>query len=844
MVNVLHRNIGVADMHPPLGAKQDTNDWALQLLSDETEAYRIEFSDGNNILQIDTSDNQVTWGYNTAGIDYRFLSNNGTFVTETQYIGVNDSQSISLIDGGFYHRRTASNYGVVFWDQSSDEWAFATATTVPGSDDITINSYDPIHPEYVQLHPISAPGGTFRVYCVITDLYFEDGDGNSIKITSDGAVNAVGGGGGGVADLQEAYDADPQIILDATGALDFQHSIAAATHSAVEITYPATAFTGTPSAVLVDLSGATSFSNAGDILGVNLLGDTNAGGGDSVGLNVDGNWDKGIVNASTYEQTADAFTFTGSNFDLDPTGTFALDMDASQTATVTLADNLSSALLVQETANAYIKVDTNDGSETVEMGNATTDPSYSWLGAGDWTVGGSVGGSGDVLTSNGASAAPTWQTPATPGAADLQEAYDADPQIILDATGALDFQHSVAAATHPVIDITYPATAFTGTPHALQVDLTGATSFNNAGDIYGLNMLGATNAGAGEGVGIRFDGNWDEEIQFTRTSPRITGGNVLRLVNNNAELRLTQTVSTGDALVVYEAGGFGFWAAGLDNSDPNNAFTFSQGTQVGGNNTFRIGRGGNWADFGSSDYTVDDIAIGGGRVDQVSPVANATIRGTNASGSNAGTNVTITGGTSASGTNGHVITTSGRTDYQLEVEQSSGDCAILYDGPTDWVAGVDDSDSDAFAIESATALTGAGELRIFPGGGNVWGTAVGDVTWTNASKTVTSGTTNDVVLSIDVASGEIVIATAWVIATDGTSEFGAIKITGSAVNVGGTTQVISATVSTDEHNDAEGAIDADFAVNDTADTLEVQCDALAGTNTDFYIVCMYFRRSF
>lgn len=54
----------------------------------------------------------------------------------------------------------------------------------------------------------------------------------------------------------------------------------------------------------------------------------------------------------------------------------------------------------------------NAGAVTAfSFGNATDNPGFSWLGSGAWTVGGGVGTSSQVLTSNGPGAAPTWQTP-------------------------------------------------------------------------------------------------------------------------------------------------------------------------------------------------------------------------------------------------------------------------------------------------------------------------------------------------------------------------------------------------------------------------------------------------
>jgi hypothetical protein len=86
---------------------------------------------------------------------------------------------------------------------------------------------------------------------------------------------------------------------------------------------------------------------------------------------------------------------TGSNIDLDPTGTFALDMDAAQTATVTLADNLASALLVKDGSVNYIDVDTATGAEKIDFGNATDNPDYNFLGTGQADFDGDVVVSGN-----------------------------------------------------------------------------------------------------------------------------------------------------------------------------------------------------------------------------------------------------------------------------------------------------------------------------------------------------------------------------------------------------------------------------------------------------------------
>lgn len=99
-----------------------------------------------------------------------------------------------------------------------------------------------------------------------------------------------------------------------------------------------------------------------------------------------------LTAAAALSVTGGALTFTGSNIDLDPTGTFALDMDDSGTVTITVADNLGSAFLIQQGALPYFDLTTTDGTEDCGFGNTTTNPTYSFLGSGEVII------DGDALT--------------------------------------------------------------------------------------------------------------------------------------------------------------------------------------------------------------------------------------------------------------------------------------------------------------------------------------------------------------------------------------------------------------------------------------------------------------
>jgi hypothetical protein len=90
--------------------------------------------------------------------------------------------------------------------------------------------------------------------------------------------------------------------------------------------------------------------------------------------------------------TGGAFTFSGSNLDLDPTGSFDLSMDASQTVTIRLATNLAAAFVIEDQALSrdYIEIDTTTGTEDLSFGNTNTNPTYQFLGTGQATFSGNV----------------------------------------------------------------------------------------------------------------------------------------------------------------------------------------------------------------------------------------------------------------------------------------------------------------------------------------------------------------------------------------------------------------------------------------------------------------------
>jgi len=108
------------------------------------------------------------------------------------------------------------------------------------------------------------------------------------------------------------------------------------------------------------------------------------------------------------------------------------------------------------------------------------------------------------------------------GSVSLDSAYNGGSSVTVDS-GSVQFTQTTTTATTPVVLVDYAASAFTGTPHGIEVDFSTATSFTNSSDIAGILLDGATNAGSGTSYAIAIDGNWDTGIS-NASSYTQTGG--------------------------------------------------------------------------------------------------------------------------------------------------------------------------------------------------------------------------------------------------------------------------------------------------------------------------------
>ena len=234
-------------------------------------------------------------------------------------------------------------------------------------------------------------------------LYTKDVTGTThlfYRVNSSGTVYQLTPGGGGGGTLDTAYDfggagAGRTITAD-SGAVLVTDATVGRTAYLLEIENGAAAFTGTPHGILIDFATATSITNAADVYGIRMLGETNAGAGSSIGISLDSAWDYAIRSGASI-----AFDEIGA----DPTAIANAGLlyakDASAYAELFYrADN--SAAVLQLTRQGYLNAAALGiaSQATGDILYALSATAWARLAAGTATY---------VLTANGAGVAPSWQ---------------------------------------------------------------------------------------------------------------------------------------------------------------------------------------------------------------------------------------------------------------------------------------------------------------------------------------------------------------------------------------------------------------------------------------------------
>lgn len=134
-----------------------------------------------------------------------------------------------------------------------------------------------------------------------------------------------------------------------------------------------------------------------------------------------------------------------------------------------------------------------------------------------------------------------------------------------------------AASSSPMLELQLDATAFTGVTRGLQIDFANASSISNAADVYGIELLGETNAGAGNSIGAFFNSGWDYAIWAEKPILLIDNQELAWGTDFDAELVWTTAAESGyatDTLQLHILTNNTHWLWGIDGSDngvaPNN----------------------------------------------------------------------------------------------------------------------------------------------------------------------------------------------------------------------------------------------------------------------------------
>jgi|GEM_PF-4607110 len=145
----------------------------------------------------------------------------------------------------------------------------------------------------------------------------------------------------------------------------------------------------------------TSYTNGGTLTtnGSGLVTCAN----DDSGVGASSNWRYNLGTLSPLNDTVDlliganATSSAKIGFINIGSGTPTINL-ANQASNITVKDNTASALKIVEGANDYLNLTTTNTTENLAFGNATTNPSYSFLGTGTTTLGGSLATSATSAT--------------------------------------------------------------------------------------------------------------------------------------------------------------------------------------------------------------------------------------------------------------------------------------------------------------------------------------------------------------------------------------------------------------------------------------------------------------
>lgn len=329
----------------------------------------------------------------------------------------------------------------------------------------------------------------------------------------------------------------------------------------------------------------------------------------------------------------------------DKSGTVAY---LSDVLSPSLTDNITDAYDLQEGTNNYLNINTTNSSENISFGNATTNPTYSYLGSGAFSVAGNATFAG-TLAVTGATTATGLVTAtagvttpanlATTGTGDLDIADDGTIGDVLTVNGNTTLGNATSDST-TINGSTY---INVGTTTALSLTKTAAgqwLQFIDGTDTFGLyNYAGTPEGNIAADIGSMALDTTNGILYMKTTDAVNTGWTALATGNiytTDGTIGANRTVATGTNTLTLDG-------AAADIVFNNGALT------VGGNTTLSgtLGVTGNTTLSGTLDVTgnqtnTGDIALNGGDLTTTATTAtlfNATATTVNIAG--AGTTVSI-----------------------------------------------------------------------------------------------------------------------------------------------------------------------------------------------------------
>jgi len=208
------------------------------------------------------------------------------------------------------------------------------------------------------------------------------------------------------------------------------------------------------------------------------------------------------------------------------------------------------------------------------------------------------------------------------GTITMDAAYNGGSAVAVD-TGSVAWTGTITSAimtldqnslttTAPVLDFNFDGTDYTGRPHGILIDYTQAGSYTNAADIYAIFLDGTTNAGAGDLIGIKVSGGFDQGIE---NAASLVQTGAASFSSTFAHTGSTFDVSATGAVTIDSSGGT--IGIGVDDIDQAiNIGTAGERITTIGNNVgaagiaLETGAGGLSLDIdGNSTWTLYDLTV-------------------------------------------------------------------------------------------------------------------------------------------------------------------------------------------------------------------------------------------